>query len=77
VESVSNIIKNRLAVTLSLVIAEIGPVPDNCGDLIRRILSSHDEIILICLGCALEECLKHGNYDSLRKSLDEIPLRGI
>jgi hypothetical protein len=65
--------KEHLAITLTHTVAKLGPMPDDCGALIKDLLkNSQDEIAIICIGIALEQAMEAGNYDSLYSSLEKL-----
>ena len=67
-------LKTMLETTLSWGVQKLGPMPDDCGDKVRKILASDDQAALLALGCSLDDCIKeHGNWNNLKDLLDKIP----
>lgn len=65
-------LKNKLAITLQNTISELGFVPDEIGEDLKKIIGGNDEIAIMSLGCHLEDCIKDKSYDSLAKNIKSI-----
>lgn len=65
-------LRNNLAITLSVTVKTIGPMPDIYGEQVRAILSSNDPIAMISLGLLLEACNEETSYRALGPGLRQI-----
>jgi hypothetical protein len=65
-------LRGRVALTLQLVIAKLGPVPDDCGEALKKTLGVDHDLTLLGLGVALEDAAEAGSYESLKRDLSTI-----
>ena len=63
---------NMISITLQTTIAELGFLPDETGDKVKRIIAKEDAILIMVLGCALDACRKEKSYQPLLKNLANI-----
>lgn len=61
--------KNMLAVTLQVTVAQLGPIPDAVGDDVKRMIGEDDDAAILALGCYLEEAQKANSYEILVKGV--------
>jgi len=66
------ILKQKLALTLSHTVRTLGPTPNEMGTPLKTILDGTDDVALIALGCYLEDCVKKDSYSPLVKGLSDI-----
>ena len=67
-----DLFKSFIARTISATIAQLGFMPDEAGEQVKKILASDDVPAVIALGCYLDECRSAGNYDPLLEGLEAI-----
>lgn len=68
-------IKNMLAITLQTCVTTVGLMPEDCGDAVKAVLATDDDVALIALGCYLDECIELHSYTPLRDGLSVILAR--
>lgn len=66
------LLKDMLVNTIQTTINELGFMPNNCGDTVKKILSNDDTVRIIALGCMLDDCRKIGSYDGLYGMLSSL-----
>lgn len=69
-----NSIKNEIAITLSRAVQTLGPMPDECGTGVKKILVEDDFAAIMSLGCYLEDSIRNKDYSFLTKGLNDIAL---
>jgi hypothetical protein len=69
------LLREKIAVTISVTLAEIGFAPDDLGPPVKEILAGNDEIAFIVLGCGLDEARAKGNWEPVRKVVADIRKR--
>lgn len=68
----SEILREKLLITIQSAIAKLGPIPDNCGDSVKAILKGDDDIAFLSCGCYIQDCDRSGSWDGLREGLDRL-----
>lgn len=66
-------LKDRLAITLSATVQSLGPMPDEVGERVKTILSGTDDCALLALGCYMDDARKAKDYTILEKGVGKIP----
>jgi hypothetical protein len=69
---ISELLCEKLIITVQCAIDKLGPMPDNCGASVKKILSGSDEIAFLSCGCYIQDCDKSGSWSGLREGLDRI-----
>jgi hypothetical protein len=66
-------IKDAICITVQNTIADLGPMPNECGDKVKKIMQCKNLPAVMALGCMLEDCQKKKAWDSLEDQLKTIP----
>lgn len=67
-----DLLRNQMAVTLQVTVAELGFMPDDCGAGVKKILAEDDVSAILALGCYLDDARKNKSYEILSRGLVEI-----
>lgn len=71
-KSAVEILRNAIAATLSVTIQDLGFMSEEHGSAVKKLLSGNDDVALLALGCALDECREKREWQPLQKTLDDI-----
>ncbi len=71
----SDRLKYMIGAMLTTTLGELGFMPDEAGEQVKKIIASDKVSHIIALGCYLGECRSAGNYDPLIKGLIEMKER--
>lgn len=66
------ILREKIAITISVTVSEIGFAPDDLGAPVKEILKGDNEIAIIVLGVGLDEARAKGNWEPVRKVVEDI-----
>lgn len=71
---------SRLVLTIQQTQAALGPFPDVEGEWLKRVLGktlkADMPVLIMGLGCALDDCVKQKSFDSLKKFYKDAEERG-
>ena len=64
--------KDMMGITLTVTVGQLGPMPDDEGSAVKKILAEDDHIAIMALGCYLDECRSDGSYVRLTEGIASI-----
>lgn len=61
-----------LVITIQNTISQLGPMPNECGDPVKKIMKDQDPTRIMALGLCLDDCVEKESYEPLKKFCEKV-----
>jgi hypothetical protein len=72
---ISNLYTEIIAITMQNTIARLGPMPNECGDVVKETITEKNIVTFMLLGRAFEDCIRENSYENLKKFVRAYQMR--